>query len=153
LTTLYHKHFRLHLSGLAFAFATPIKLGGLDVKVAIPRMGETVAPCFEYCATMAIFTVDEQRVTDQVDFPLRSREPLDRIRLLRDQDVDTIVCGGVQDVFEDMLRAGGIRVISWVSGSVDDLLDLFLRGRLVAGTGREDQSKPDQHFGQHEQGV
>ena len=51
------------------------------------------------------------------------------MRLLRDQEVDTIICGGVQDVFEDLVRASGIQVISWVSGSVDDLLELFLRGQ------------------------
>lgn len=110
------------------------------MKVAIPRMGENVAPCFEYCATMAIFTVEGQRITDQIDFPLRSKEPLDRVRLLRDQEVETIICGGVQDVFEDLVRASGITMISWVSGSVDDLLDLFTRGQLVAGTGRADHT-------------
>jgi predicted Fe-Mo cluster-binding NifX family protein len=102
------------------------------VRIAIPRMGEHVAPCFEYCATMAIFTVRADAVVDQFDFPLRSRDPFDRVRLLRDEEVDTIICGGVQGVYEDALRASGIRVISWVSGTVDDLLDLFLRGRLSA---------------------
>jgi len=77
----------------------------VDVKIAIPRMGEAVAPCFEYSATIALFTVEEGRVVDQLDFPLRSPEPLDRVRLLRDQHVDTIICGGVQDVFEDLVRA------------------------------------------------
>jgi predicted Fe-Mo cluster-binding NifX family protein len=104
------------------------------VRVAIPRMGETVAPCFEYSCTMAIYTVAHRRVLDQMDFPIRSREPLDRVRLLRDQQVDTLICGGMQDVFEDMLRAGGLEVISWVSGCVEDLLDMYLRGRLVPGT-------------------
>ena len=103
------------------------------MRVAIPRMGEAVAPCFEYCATMAIFTISDRAVSDQIDFPLRSREPFDRVRLLRDQDVDAIICGGVQDHYEDALRASGIEVISWVSGSVDDLLQLFVRGQLVPG--------------------
>ena len=106
------------------------------MKVAIPRMGESVAPCFEYCATMAIFTIVDGAVTDQVDFPLRSREPFDRVRLLRDQQVDTIICGGVQDMYEDVLRTSGFQVISWVSGAVDDLLDLFVRGQLVPGAER-----------------
>ena len=110
------------------------------MRVAIPRMGESVAPCFEYCATMALFTVSGNVVTDQVDFPLHSREPFDRVRLLRDQKVDTIICGGVQDHYEDALRASGIRVISWVSGSVDDLLGLFLRGQLVPGAGKRTQA-------------
>jgi len=113
-------------------------MGGPAVKVAIPRMGESVAPCFEYCATMAIFTIVDGAVADQIDFPLRSREPFDRVRLLRDQQVDTIICGGVQDMYEDVLRTSGFQVISWVSGSVDDLLNLYLGGRLVPGAERRD---------------
>jgi len=112
------------------------------VKVAIPRMGESVAPCFEYCATMAIFTIANGAVADQVDFPLRSQDPFDRVRLLRDQEIDTIICGGLQDVYEDVLRTSGFQVISWVSGSVDDLLELFLRGQLVPGHGRRDAIGP-----------
>ncbi len=103
------------------------------VKVAIPRMGESVAPCFEYCATMAIFTIEDGQVVDQLDFPLHSRLPFDRVRLMRDQQVGAVVCGGVQEFYEDLLRANGIAVISWASGNVEDLLRLFVRGQLVPG--------------------
>ena len=112
------------------------------VKVAIPRSGESVAPCFGYCSSMAVFTIANGSVVDQIDFPLRSQDPLDRIRLLRDQEVDTIICGGVQDIFEDSLRANGIQVISWVSGEVDGLLELFLRRQLVAGDQARDRRGP-----------
>ena len=106
------------------------------MKLAIPRFGEAVAPCFEYSATIAIFTVNRRRVVDQIDFCLQSREALDRVRLLRDQGVDTLICGGVQAFFEDMLVEHGIHVISWVSGSVDELLRLFLSGQLASGKRR-----------------
>jgi predicted Fe-Mo cluster-binding NifX family protein len=86
---------------------------------------------------MAIFTIKEGGVSDQLDFPLRSREPFDRLRLLRDQEVDTIICAGVQGNYEDSLRASGIQVISWVTGPVESLLDLFLHGQLVSGSGNE----------------
>jgi predicted Fe-Mo cluster-binding NifX family protein len=104
------------------------------VKVAIPRMGERVAPCLEHCATMAIFTLEGATIVDQFDIALRSRDPFDRVRLLREQLVDTIICGGIQTVYEEALRATGIRVVSWVSGSVDDLLALFVSGQLTPGT-------------------
>ena len=104
------------------------------MKIAIPRMGESVAPCFEYCAMMAIFTIEDGSVSDQFDFPLSSRQPFDRVRLLRDQEIDAIICGGVQGNYEETLRATGIQVISWVSGTVDSLLDSYLRGRLVPGS-------------------
>lgn len=101
------------------------------MRVAVPRMGAFVAPSLGHCAMMSIYTIRNGHVVDQIDFPLHSADPLDRIRLLRDQAVDTIICGGVQDLLEDILRASGVKVISWVSGSVGDLLDLFIHGQLV----------------------
>lgn len=102
------------------------------MKIAVPRKGDSVAPCFGHCATISIYTIAEGRVTTRVDFPLRSDDPLDRVRLLCDQKVETMICGGVQEYLESCLSARGIRVISWVSGPVDGLLDLFLRGQLVS---------------------
>jgi predicted Fe-Mo cluster-binding NifX family protein len=103
------------------------------MRVAIPRMGEMIAPCFEYCCTMAVFTIAEDGAVDQVDFPLSSRDPFDRVRLLKDQKVDTVICGGMQDIYEDLVRASGLEVISWVAGRVEDLLGMYLRGQLVGG--------------------
>jgi hypothetical protein len=97
-------------------------------------MGELVAPCFEHCCTMALFTVVGRQIVDQVDFPLRSRDPFDRVRLMRDRRVDTLICGGMQDRYEDVLRASGLEVISWVSGPVEALLELYVRDSLVSGT-------------------
>ena len=83
---------------------------------------------------MAIFSIADGAVVDQLDFPLCSQEPFDRVRLLRDQEVDTLICGGMQDIYEDMVRANGFEVISWVAGSVENLLDMYLRGQLIPGT-------------------
>jgi predicted Fe-Mo cluster-binding NifX family protein len=103
------------------------------VRVAIPRFDELVAPCLGYSATITIFTIKREKVVDQVDFRLQSRDVLDRVRLLRDQQVGTVICGGVEEHLEGMLQADGVHVISWVSGAVDELLDCYLRGELVAG--------------------
>ncbi len=106
------------------------------MKIAIPRFGESVAPCFEYSATMAIFTVEDGQVIAQTDVPLRSRIPFDRVRLMKAEAVNTVICGGVQALYEDLLRDNGIRVISWVSGDVEDLLERFLEDRLTPGETR-----------------
>ena len=101
--------------------------------MAIPRFGETIAPCFEHTATICIFAIQGDRVVDETDFHLPSRHALDRVRLLRDQQVDTLICGGIESGFQVMVEGMGIEVISWVSGEVEGLLDLFVRGELVPG--------------------
>lgn len=92
-----------------------------------------IAPCFEHCSTMAVFWVAPNGELEQVDYPLRSKEPFDRVRLLRDRSVDCVICGAIQDLYEDVLRTTGIEVISWVSGFVEELLSLYLRGHLESG--------------------
>lgn len=116
------------------------------MKVAIPHFGEDVAPCFEYSASIAIFTVRGTTVVGQMEFTLQSGEAFDRVRLLRDQNVATLICGGVQESFENLLQASGIRVISWVTGDVRKLLELFMRGELVPGSGRlGNEARDDTH--------
>jgi len=113
------------------------------VKVAVPRVGDSIAPRFERSATITIYTIHNRKVVDEVDVPLRTKEAFDRIRLLRDQKVDTLICGGVQMVVENMLEANGIQTISWVSGDVSELLDLFVRGQLVSGSLHPGASTPN----------
>ena len=104
--------------------------------IAIPRLEESVAPCFEYGATITFFTVKGKQIIEQIDVPLKSRDPFDRVRLMKAKQVDTVICGGVQSVYEDLLEANDMQVISWVSGKVEELVALFLEGQLSSGTAR-----------------
>ncbi len=122
------------------------------MKVAIPRFQERVAPCFEYSATIAIFTIEDGAVVEQHDFSLQSRRDLDRVRLLHDQEVNTLICGGLQESFEDLVTARGIHVISWVVGEVEDVLDRFLRGELPSGQNSRRQHDYDASHANTEDG-
>jgi hypothetical protein len=93
---------------------------------------------------MAVFWTDEDGGLDQIDYPLRSKDPFDRVRLLRDREVDCVICGAIQDVYEDVLRFSGFEVISWVSGFVEDLLTLYLRGGLESGAELPAEGGPHQ---------
>jgi predicted Fe-Mo cluster-binding NifX family protein len=114
----------------------------LIVKVAVPRVGDSIAPRFEHSATITIYTIQNRRVVDDVDYTLQSTEAFDRIRLLRNQGVETLICGGVETAVESILEANGIESISWVSGSVAELLELFIRGKLVSGAERRGTNRP-----------
>lgn len=100
------------------------------MRVAIPRYEEQVAPCFDYTVTIVIYTVKDGSIADKTEYTISSQWVVDRVRLLRDQNVDVLICGGIQDRFEDMVRANGIEVISWVEGNVEELLHRFLKDNL-----------------------
>jgi predicted Fe-Mo cluster-binding NifX family protein len=106
------------------------------MRVAIPHHDDEVAPCFEYSAHFTIFSVNKNKVVAQTEFTLQSQKELDRVRLLRDQGVSVLICHGIQDAFEGLLPAAGIRVFSWVSGTVSEVLGLFLEDKLISGSAR-----------------
>ena len=106
------------------------------MRVAMPHHDGEVAPCFEYSARFTIFSISRNKVVSKADFVLQSQNELDRVRLLRDQGVTVLICGGIQDAFEGLLSASGIRVLSWVSGTINEVLSLFLEDRLIPGSAR-----------------
>ena len=101
------------------------------MKIAVPRFLDDVAPCFDYSVNIVVFTIRNRQIVSEQEFTLSSQWAVDRIRLLRDQKVDVLICGGIQDKFEDIVRANGIEVISWVSGRVEDLVNKHLAGTLL----------------------
>jgi predicted Fe-Mo cluster-binding NifX family protein len=108
----------------------------MGMRVAIPHHDGEVAPCFEYSAHFTVFSISRNRVIAQMDFILQSRKELDRVRLLRDQKVAVLICSGIQDALEGLLSAAGIRVFSWISGPVSEVLNLFLENKLTSGSAR-----------------
>ncbi len=106
------------------------------MKVAIPHYDGEVTPCFEYTGGITIYSIRKNRVISQTDFTLQSDQELDRIRLLRDQGVTVLICSGIQAAHERLLLASGIRVISWISGKVHKVLNLFLQNKLIPGSAR-----------------
>ncbi|MDJ0762100.1 MAG: NifB/NifX family molybdenum-iron cluster-binding protein [Myxococcota bacterium] len=107
------------------------------MKIAVPQFGEEVAPCFDYSVTIVIFDIKNNQIVGEKEFTLSSQWAVDRIRLLRDQQVDVLICGGIQDRFEDIVRANGIEVISWVSGNAKDLIQKYLNRTLTSDTQKQ----------------
>ncbi len=56
----------------------------------------------------------------------------ERAQCLREQGVDNLVCGAAEPWMEEHFRAHGIRLYSWVSGRLEEVLESLARGDLVA---------------------
>jgi predicted Fe-Mo cluster-binding NifX family protein len=137
ISSIHPDYYNLHIFVLLALILHITKAGGEPyMKVAIPRHGEEVTPCFEYTDGITIYEIHKNRVVAQTDFTLRSREELDRVRLLKDQGVSVLICSGIQAAHEDLLTTSGIQVISWVSGKANEVLLLFLENTLVSHSDR-----------------
>jgi len=101
--------------------------------VAVPIFGSRVSPRFDCAPSLVLATVEEGKVTTRETIPIRQNNPLSRITWLCQQGIGVVICGAISGFSFRLLTDRGIRIFPWISGEVDDALQLFLAGQLKSG--------------------
>lgn len=103
-----------------------------SMNVAIPQLGDAVAPRFEVATSFLLVEVagnDWQRIST---VKCSESGGYRRVRLLLFHGVDLLVCSGIIAQHRDTLVAAGINVIADVNSTVDEALDNLVSGSLKA---------------------
>lgn len=56
--------------------------------------------------------------------------PLDKIHQIIQLNPDVLICGGLTQLCDNMLKNSEVPVIPWVKGNTEEVLNQFLNGRL-----------------------
>ena len=102
------------------------------MKVAIPTFNSRVSPRFDFAAKVLIATIENGKIVDREHFSLTNLNTIRRSSLLREQEVVVVICGGISNFSVRLLSENGIEVIPLISGELEDVLEQFARGHLVA---------------------
>lgn len=100
------------------------------MNVAIPKFGETVAPCFEVARVFSITRLENSATIEERTIECDGCEGFGRVKLIRDKKVDVVICGGIKGFYRDLLTAAGVTVIDNVTGDAHEALVNFIDGHL-----------------------
>jgi predicted Fe-Mo cluster-binding NifX family protein len=103
------------------------------MRICIPAEGDEVSQHFGHTPEFVIFTVEDGKVVSKEVLRSPGHEPGLIPRLMGENGVDVVITGGLGRRAQGMFDEMGIRVISGVSGSIEDAIRGFLDGTLVAG--------------------
>jgi len=98
------------------------------VKVAIPILDNSVAPCFEVARFFLIAEISDQRKLSSTIKECVGCDGYGRIRFLFSQKIDILICNGIKAFYKDMLISSGLRILSEVKGEAEKILDSFITG-------------------------
>jgi predicted Fe-Mo cluster-binding NifX family protein len=102
------------------------------MKIAVPEHKGRVAPVFDTCLRVLIFTqdADGEKILSLEDWSAtgRHRRP-DRLSEL---GVEILLCGGISGWMQDQLNDQGIQTRPWLAGEVSEILVAFRQGRIMA---------------------
>ena len=112
------------------------------MRMAIPIWQSRVSPVFDTAGRLLIVDVENGRETYRAERSIAGLSSPERVNRLVELDVDVLLCGAVSRPLASMVAASGIRVIPWVTGNADGVLQSYLTGKpfdtrfLMPGCGR-----------------
>ena len=102
-------------------------------KIAIPIFNERVSPRFDCAESFLLIVVENSEVVESEELQASQLSTMERVSRLGDLRVDTLICGGIDEVSARRLVHNGIRIYSWVTGLARDAIDSLLNGDLEPG--------------------
>jgi predicted Fe-Mo cluster-binding NifX family protein len=100
------------------------------MNVAVPKLREKIAPCFEAARQFDIFQIENNKIINSKNILCESEEGFRRIRLMRLHDINILICNGIKTFYSDQLSAMGIIVISNIIDSGQNAIKSFLSGKI-----------------------
>lgn len=104
------------------------------MKVAVTVWEERISPVFDASRRLLIAEIKDRRITDRSYVIFDPEMPSNLAKILSDLDVPVLICGAVSQVPATIMTKGGIRLISFITGEVDRVLEVYARGNSLAPT-------------------
>jgi predicted Fe-Mo cluster-binding NifX family protein len=98
-------------------------------RIAIPVWQSRMSPVFDTAGKVLVLDIGNGRELHRVEQSLNGLSMQKRVDRLVELDVDVLVCGAISRQLADMVAASGIRVIPWVKGDVDEVLQWYFTGK------------------------
>ena len=100
------------------------------MKVAIPLFDRRVSPRFDFAPMLLIAVIENGKVIDRKEYSLKNLHQIRRTAMLCELGIKVLICGGVSGFSKRLLVGNGIEVIPMVQGEVEEVIKLFLNGKL-----------------------
>jgi predicted Fe-Mo cluster-binding NifX family protein len=96
------------------------------MKIAITVWGSRISPVFDAATTLLLVEIAENDVIER-DIRLCQPSRHDRfVALLKDNDVQLLICGAICEPAVKRLQAEGLEVVPFLAGEVEQLIESCL---------------------------
>ena len=97
------------------------------MKVALAYWENRISPVLDTSENFLVVDIQDGRRIKNSNINLGDRSLLDRIEYLKKHDVNVLLCGAISDYCHNLILARGIKVIPWLAGDVDGILEVYIR--------------------------
>jgi len=103
------------------------------MKVAISTDTGSVSAHFGRCPSYTIINIEDGKITKREEIPNPGHEPGFLPQYLAEKGVKTIIAGGMGPRAQSLFAQNNIAIITGIQGSVDEVIEKFLKNELKPG--------------------
>ena len=100
-------------------------------RIAIPVFKNQMAAVLDYSRSFVLVALDGELVWGRLKIPVSPKSPEMLLRALEGFQVDVLICGAVSSSLLESLARRGIEVITYVRGTVNQVIAAYAQGKLV----------------------
>jgi len=100
------------------------------MKIAVPTWNGRVSPVFDAASRLFVAEVGETGEYSRFETNISEYFLPSKVMRLTGLGIDTLICGAISRPLADMVTTAGIRLVPWVSGMVEEVLQAFLSETL-----------------------
>ena len=100
------------------------------MKIAVTYSNGEIFQHFGHTEEFKVYEVEDNKVVYSKVINTNGKGHGALAQFLKDEDVDTLICGGIGGGAQNALRNAGIRLFGGVSGNADAMVDAFLNDSL-----------------------
>lgn len=101
------------------------------MKIALPVCGNRVATVFDAADELLMVESGPDAESEQTRMRWHADSAIARIAQLKESGVQILICGALSRPLEHILSAAGIRVIPFIRGTDNEILNAFRNGTLT----------------------
>ncbi len=115
------------------------------MKIALTAWEDRISPVFDAARTLLIAHIENDRIVGRHYEPFNPGAVARLVDFLKALEIDVFICGAISQTPSIIIEAGGIRLISFIGGKIDDILESCTKDlRIVAkfsmpGCGRQNR--------------
>lgn len=99
------------------------------MRVAVPVWQHRISPVFDTAVRLLLFDVKGNHEVSRTEQFIGGLSLPARANRLAELGVDVLVCGALSRELASLLTASGVKVVPWVSGNVDDVVNCYISGK------------------------
>jgi predicted Fe-Mo cluster-binding NifX family protein len=100
------------------------------MKVAIAVWEDCVSSVLDFAQRLVVADLRDGAETGRTEIGLPERNPFTKLAKLRELGIEVLICGAVSQPLACAFRAGGIQLLPYVTGTIDDVLKAYQAGQL-----------------------